>query len=197
MRATTILKFTVLTAALGLGVFSARAQQQDTSQQQSGDAVADAARKARDEKKNAAKPKKVLTEDDLAGKSFSKATDTTSGQNASGGSGTQSGSGASGSSNTQKNGEADWRARFKVARDKVTNAEKQLDVMQREFEKSQIQYYPDPQKALMEQNSRQEINDRAAKIEAQKASIAKFKQELSDLEDELRKAGGDPGWARE
>jgi hypothetical protein len=59
-----------------------------------------------------------------------------------------------------------------------------------------VQYYSDPQKALTEQNTRKDINDKQAKIDAKKLEIAQLKQGLDDLEDQLRKSGGDPGWAR-
>ena len=92
--------------------------------------------------------------------------------------------------------EAAWRKRFADARAKLAQAEKELDILQREWEKAQVQYYPDPQKALKEQYNRKDINEHAAKVEAKKKEIAKMKQGISDLEDELRRAGGDPGWAR-
>src|ERR1700744_1717567 len=50
---------------LGLAGIAVAAKHQDASQQ-SGDPVADAARKAREQKKNAAQPKKVFTNDDVA-----------------------------------------------------------------------------------------------------------------------------------
>ena len=81
-------------------------------------------------------------------------------------------------------------------RDKIAQSEKELDLLQRELEKAQVQYYPDPQKALMEQNSRKDINQTTSKIDAKKKEIEQLKQSFSDLEDDLRKAGGDPGWAR-
>jgi chromosome segregation ATPase len=93
--------------------------------------------------------------------------------------------------------EAAWRQRFKEQREKISRAEKELDVLQREAQKAEIQYYPDPQKAMNEQYTRKEINDKDAKIEAKRKEIAELKLGLSDLEDALRKAGGDPGWARE
>jgi cell division protein FtsL len=49
---------------------------------------------------------------------------------------------------------------------------------------------------MQQQYSRQDINDKNAKIDEKKQQIADLKQQLSDLEDELRKSGGDPGWAR-
>ncbi|MEQ1474125.1 MAG: hypothetical protein ABLQ96_09900, partial [Candidatus Acidiferrum sp.] len=69
--------------------------------------------------------------------------------------------------------------------------------LQRETQKAQIQYYPDPQKAMNEQYTRKDINDKDAKIEAKRQEIAQLKQGVTDLEDALRKAGGNPGWARE
>ena len=71
-----------------------------------------------------------------------------------------------------------------------------MDILQRELQKSQLQYYPDPTKAMTEQNSRTEINDKTAKIEAKKKELEQLKQQLDDMETELRKSGGDAGWAQ-
>src|SRR5208282_1552696 len=61
--------FTVaaLSAGLCLGAFPATSQQQQSGsgQQQTGDPVADAARKAREQQKTAPKPKKIYTDDDV------------------------------------------------------------------------------------------------------------------------------------
>jgi chromosome segregation ATPase len=89
-----------------------------------------------------------------------------------------------------------WRKRFAKVRDKLTQAEKELDLLQRELDKDQVQYYSDPQKALMQQHDRSDINEKNAKIQAKQKEIDSLNQQLSDMEDELRKAGGDPGWAR-
>jgi chromosome segregation ATPase len=94
------------------------------------------------------------------------------------------------------NSEKAWRKKFQAHRDKIAKAERELDILQREMEKAQVEYYPDPQKALTEQNTRKDINDKKAKIDAKQKELEQLKQGLSDLEDQLRKAGGDPGWAR-
>jgi hypothetical protein len=57
-----------------------------------------------------------------------------------------------------------------------------------------MQYYSDPQKALAEQYSRKDINDKDAKIAAKKKEVDQLTQQISDMQDELRKSGGDPGW---
>ncbi len=90
-----------------------------------------------------------------------------------------------------------WRKRFADAYYPLRMAEKELDVMQRELSVSYAQYYADPNKALREQYSRREINARRQKIEEKKLEIKKLRETLSDLEDELRHVGGDPGWARD
>ena len=68
--------------------------------------------------------------------------------------------------------------------------------MQRDLNKNEVQYYPNPQEALMQQYTRQDINKDRSKLDAKKQEVEANKKALSDLEDDLRKAGGDPGWAR-
>ena len=163
------------------------------SAQQQGDPVADAARKAREAQKEKPKPKKVYTDDDVK----KSAPDSTTPANPGDSSAVaiQQRAGDPGK-NDDPNGESAWRKRFKDARDKIARAEKELEVLQREFEKAQTQYYSDPTKAMNEQNNRAEINDKQAKIDAKKKEIDQLKLATDDLEDQLRKSGGDPGWAR-
>ena len=184
----------VIVAGLSLAARPVLAQQQE-GQQQSGDPVADAARRSREQKKAAPKPKKVYTDDDI------KPAAPSSGAGAAAGAGgaqdtPDKGQGAVAAGTGKDDAETTWRKRFADQRGKIADAEKELDILQREGAKAQLQYYNDPQKALMEQNTRKEINEKNAKIEQKKQDIANLKQQLSDLEDGLRKSGGDPGWAR-
>src|SRR5947207_469215 len=81
-------------------------------------------------------------------------------------------------------------------RDKIAKAQRELDILGRELEKAQVEYYPDPQKAMQQQNTRADINAINGKIDAKKQELDQLKKGLDDLEDQLRKSGGDPGWAR-
>jgi Tfp pilus assembly protein PilV len=187
----------------GIGVV-ARQHQQDASQQSDDDAVAAAARKAREQKKEAPKPKKVYTNEDVSSAPAAAAPVAASTDKA------PTAEGAAKDSKTDdadkgadadktaknKNDEATWRKRFQDARDKLAVAEKELDVLQREANKAQTQYYSDPQKALAEQYNRKDINEHDTQIAAKKQEVAQLKQALSDLEDNLRRSGGDIGWAR-
>jgi chromosome segregation ATPase len=194
MRAKTWMKYLVSIAVLCLAGLPLYAQQQSSSQQSGSDPVADAARKAREDKKNAAKPKKVYTDDDVKPAASAATGNTGAAAGATGTTGQQKAGDAAVAQDA--NGEAAWRKRFKEQRDKISKAETELDILERELQKSQTEYYPDPQKALTEQNTRKEINDKTAKIDAKKQEIAQLKQGLDDLEDQLRKSGGDRGWAR-
>src|SRR5262249_6660892 len=179
------------------------------SSQQDQDPVAEAARKAREQKKDQPKPKKVFDDDNIPRASRTEAptpAQPAQGQQAGAGqteagkpaakgeAAAQSGDAADGK---QKSPEEIWRERFKTQHDKIAKAEKELDVLQRESDKAGLQYYSDPQKALMEQNSRKDINDKNTKIAAKQKEIEALKQQLSDMEGELRKSGGDIGWSRE
>jgi hypothetical protein len=210
--ATTILLASV-TAASGVMFSPSRALAQDPGQSSTGDSVADAARRARENKKNAPKGTKVYTDEDVSPtpapgtNSQSAATPPSDAPAANGEAQTAPANATeatgdaknppAGGAPADKDDEKGWRQRFKLQHDRIARAEKELDVLQREEVKAQVQYYPDPQKALTEGYTRKDINDKDAKIAAKKDEIAKLKQGLDDLEDQLRKAGGDPGWARE
>ena len=179
----------------------ARLRQDGSSQQPTGDAVADAARKAREQKKkDATKPKKVYTDEDV---NHAIPQAPTSGEKPADGAaatpeksaGAKDQASAAAAPETDKDREGKWRKRFKDAYANLARAEKELDILQREDNKAQLQYYPDPQKAMKEQYSRNEINEKNAKIAAKKQEVAQLKQQISDMEDELRKDGGEPGWA--
>ena len=198
------MKAFIIVPALCLAGLSAAAQQQGSSQQQTGDPVADAARKAREKKKDAAKPKKVYTDDDVKRSTpVPEAAATSAPANAGGTEAAKTaqvaGDAAKGGDATKTedpNSEAAWRKRFQAQRDKIAKAEKELDILGRELEKAQVEYYPDPQKAMKQQNSRADINAINAKIDAKRKEVDQLRQGLDDLEDQLRKSGGDPGWGR-
>lgn len=186
-----------------------RAQQQSSQQSGSGDAVADAARQAQEKKKDAQKPKKVYTDDDISTKKSdisvvgqapaptpADANAATSQVKPGGSAAAGQAAASDGEKKEDPNSEAAWRKRFAALREKISTAEQELDVLEREDNKAGVQYYSDPTKALNEQYSRDEINKKNAKIEGKKQEIASLKQQWDDLEDQLKKAHGDPGWAR-
>jgi hypothetical protein len=190
MRSIRILTTIAFVSALAFSCAAARAQDQSTS-----DPVADAARKAREEKKSAPKPKKVFTDDDVSSKPAE--------QPATAGAAvaeTDDAKSLTGKALVPKeedpHSEKAWRKRFADQHKKISDAELELDVLQREAQVANLQYYSDPQKAMQEQFSRDEINKKNAAIETKKKEIGDLKQQLSNLEDQLRASGGDPAWAR-
>jgi hypothetical protein len=78
---------------------------------------------------------------------------------------------------------------------RVTQSE--LDVLQRELNEALLIYDPNPQKAMRENVTRNNINAHRQAIEDKRKELIELRRQLSDLEDELRHAGGDPGWSRE
>jgi len=152
--------------------------------------LADAARKSREQKKADTKPSKVFTNDNIPA---------VGGVNVVGDASVPSQNpqpGENASPATSGTNEKAWRGRFAKAHDKLARDQADLDVMQRELGKISVQYYSDPTKQLMQSVTNEDINKQRGKIDAKKAEVAADQQAISDLEDALRKAGGDPGWAR-
>jgi predicted RNase H-like nuclease (RuvC/YqgF family) len=197
MHISAIWRISALSALLSVAAFVASAQQ-DSTQPSTGDPVADAARKARSEQKTVPKPKKVFTNDDIpsaAPPPPPAATDAAN-KNAPQQQADDLSAKKSLDPADDPKQEAYWHKRAKSLRAKLAMAEQELDVLQRELSKDEVQYYPDPQKALMQQYNRSDINEKHAKVDAKKAEVESLKQQVADLEDAVRKAGGDPGWVR-
>jgi chromosome segregation ATPase len=156
------------------------------------DSLVAAAHRTREEKKDQSKPAKVFTNDDLpaAGGISTVGEAAAPAEN---GAGDAKAPAADASS---PNDEKAWRARFATLRHKLEQDQQELDVMQRELGVLDVQYYSNPVKAMQQDLTRDDINKKTSDIDAKKQQIVADQQAISDLEDDLRKAGGDSGWAR-
>jgi chromosome segregation ATPase len=192
-------RLAIFAAAFLLAGGIASAQEQQTSQtaQQTGQSsqgsVADAARKAREQKKSDAAPAKTFTNDNVAN---IKGDVSTVGNEPEAKKADDEKAGTEPKPAEAKKDEKYWRKRFADLRQKIADTEKEIDVLQRELEVAQKQYYPDPNVALQQQYSREDINKKTKAIDDKKQELSGLNQQLSDLQDELRKSGGDPGWSR-
>jgi hypothetical protein len=180
------------------------------------ESVADAARKAQASKKPAAKTAIVITNDDLdtikgtvsvvgeiqaplvdqntAAPDKAK-TPTADDQSKPAAADDKTKAGPADDKSSPAKDETYWKKAFANARKKLADDTHELDVLQREYNLKQQQYYSDPNTAMKEQFTRQDLTDTKTKIDDKTAAIAQDKQAISDLEDALRQAGGEPGWA--
>ena len=172
----------------------------------SAQSLGEIARKVREEKKTEKKATKVFTNDNLPAGATAPTSVVGAAPAKSEGEAKEAKEGEAGTQGEEKkegeeakksgHDEAYWRAKFAEQRSKIAFAEKEVDVLQRELNLMQQQYYSDPNEALRQQNTRGHINDQTQKINAKKDEIEKLKAGLAQLEDQLRQEGGDPGWAR-
>lgn len=163
------------------------------------DNVVDAAKKAQEAKKTAPKPKLVIDDDNL---STVTGVVNVVGQEPASADATKAAADEKAKTEGKPKGEeapkdeAYWRKQFADANKKLDGDAHELDILQREYNLKEQQYYSDPNTAMKEQYNRKDLTDTKQKIDDKTADVAKDKQDISDLEDGLRKAGGDPGWGR-
>jgi hypothetical protein len=200
MRRISWLCATVLVLAAS-GAIRTQARQQDQTSSQTSqssapatapDPLVEAARKAREQKKDAPKAAKVFTNDDIPTQAPVSTGDDTSAQ------GTTDTSTAAAPSGSE---EKTWRDKFAALHQKLDQDQSELDVLQREAGVSMVQYYGgDPQKAAQDQMSQKPLgaayDKKVSAIDEKKKQVEADQQAISDAEDALHKAGGDPGWAR-
>jgi hypothetical protein len=156
------------------------------------DSLAEAARKAREQKKKETKGGKVFTNDNIP----TEGGINTVGEEAPASESKSKAAGKDGASpSSGSNEEKVWRERFAKLHHKLSQDQAELDIMQRELGVLNVQYYADPMKAMQQSISREDIDKKTADIEAKKKDIEADNQAIADAEDELHKSGGDPGWA--
>jgi|SRR5271168_396526 len=152
------------------------------------DSLAAAARKARAQSKEAPKAAKVFTNDNLpsaGGISTVGAAPAT-----------EPSSGAAKAKPAAGGDEKSWRDRFAGLRRKLAQDQQALEIMQRELGVLNVQQYNDPMQAMQQGYTRGDINGKTADIDAKKKQVEADQQAIDDAEEELRKSGGDPGWAQ-
>lgn len=177
--------------------------------------VAEAARKAREQSRTRPQPAKVFTNEDVAnltgvvnvvgpppaepgaapaaGAAPADATAAPADATAPAAAATP---GAAAAPPAEVRDEAYWRTQFAAARKKLADDTKELDILQREYNLKQQQFYMDPNVALREQNNRADLNRTLDQINTKKLDVERDQQAITALEDQLRQAGGNPGWSR-
>ena len=167
---------------------------------QTTDPLVAAARKAREQRKDqaSAKPARVFTNDNIPTQGGVSAVGVApAADNADGAGAAAAGTAAPASDKpVAAAGESAWRERFAHLRKKLEQDQADVDLMQRELGVLDVQYYNDPVKSMQQGYSRSDINEKTDKIEAKKKTIEADEQAITDAEEELQRAGGDPGWAR-
>jgi hypothetical protein len=202
VAATRILLVLALCASLGQAQTAPAAQQAPS--------VADAARKAREQNKARPQPAKVFTNEDVPNltgvvsvvgtQPAEPAAAPAAGQPATTPPTDASAAAAPAAAAPAQavvKDEAYWRKAFADARKKLADDTKEVDILQREYNLKQQQFYMDPNVALREQNNRADLNRTLEQINAKKLDVERDQQAIAALEDELRQSGGQPGWSRE
>jgi predicted RNase H-like nuclease (RuvC/YqgF family) len=90
-----------------------------------------------------------------------------------------------------------FRTQQSKLQDRLDVDKRELNVLQQKYGQNDMQYYPDPQKALTQQYTREDINKLNDQINAKKQQVDDDEKALSDLREQLRREGGDPGWLRD
>jgi hypothetical protein len=167
----------------------------------SGDSLAAAARKAREQKKDQTRAAARVFDNDTIPKQGGvsavgvSADVSLTDANGAPTSGTNDGAAAAGGP-PGPNDEKGWRELFAKLQKKLQQDQDKADIDQREFGVLDVQYYNDPNKAMEQNLTRSDINEKTAKIDADKQQVEADKQAIADAEEQLRKSGGDIGWAR-
>lgn len=161
--------------------------------------LGDVARKARAQKQSQAKATRVFDNDNIP-KEGGISTVTMAGPSSTEKGKEPASKEAKGKGDKEKKTSADeekeWREKFAKLREELGYQERNLDVLQRELNLSQIQNYSDPNVAMREEYQRTEINKKTQDIEDQKQKVDKLKKALADLEEELHRKGLPSGWAQ-
>jgi hypothetical protein len=100
---------------------------------------------------------------------------------------------------SEEHGEKYFRSEADKIRSRMEFHQRQLAVLKQQLGLARMQYYPDPQKTLEQESTpafQTDVDKLRTKIADAERAIADDQKAMEDLQQELRREGGDPGWIR-
>ena len=182
----------ILTMALVLGLGTGIAPAQNSTNSVP---LGDLARQLKAQRAKSGEKSKVFTNDDLATLSPSTTAKETSGNEA----GKESAKAPPAETEEQTHGEKYYRERMSKLQDRLQIDQRELSVLEQKLGQNQMQYYPDPNKGLLQESGPAALSDihkLQDQIDKKKAEIAADQEAIDDLREQLRREGGDAGWLR-
>jgi len=101
---------------------------------------------------------------------------------------------------SEEHGEKYFRSKAEKIRARMKFHQRQLAVLKQQLGLARMQYYPNPQKTLEQESTpafQTDVDKLRAKIANAEKSVADDQKAMDDLQQELRRDGGDPGWIRQ
>ncbi len=98
-----------------------------------------------------------------------------------------------------EHGEEYFRSKADKIRSRMEFQQRQLAVLKQQLGLAKMQYYPDPQKTLEQESTpafQTDLDKLRTKIANAEKAIDDDQKAMDDLQQELRREGGDPGWIR-
>jgi hypothetical protein len=99
----------------------------------------------------------------------------------------------------QRHGEEYYRERMSKLQDRLEIDQRELSVLEQKLGQNQMQYYPDPNKGLLQESGPTALSDvhkLQDQIAKKRAEVAADQAAIDDLREQLRREGGDAGWLR-
>jgi hypothetical protein len=106
---------------------------------------------------------------------------------------------AEGGSSEGPHDEKYFRKRMSDLRAQLDLHQRELDVLQKKLSQGQLAYYPDPNRTLTQESTPAFYSDQnklRQQINEKQAQIAEDQKAIQDLQEQLRREGGEPGWIR-
>ena len=100
---------------------------------------------------------------------------------------------------SKEHGEKYFRSKVEKIRSRMRFHQRQLAVLKQQLGLARMQYYPDPQKTLEQESTpafQKDVDKLRAKIANVEKAVTDDQKAMDDLQQELRREGGSPGWIR-
>lgn len=100
---------------------------------------------------------------------------------------------------SEEHGEKYFRSKAENIRSQMELHQRQLAVLKQQLGLAKMQYYPNPQKTLEQESTpafETDVGKLRAKIAKAEEAVANDQRAIDNLQQELRRDNGDPGWIR-